>query len=79
MKKKRKKRFSESVGEEVSVKSEPREVTAQLESELGRASTAESPRKRKNRKESSDVKDEILLYVSKKVEYDELVKKLENV
>jgi hypothetical protein len=65
VKKKRKKRFSESVDQEVSVKSEPSpcEVTVQPECELGRASSAESPRKRKKNKENRDVQDKIL-YVS---------------
>ncbi len=77
VKKKRKKRFSESVDEEVSVKTErisqngAREVTAQLESELGPASSAERPRKRT--KENRDVQHRIL-YVSKKVECYELFK-----
>jgi hypothetical protein len=68
VKKKRQKPFSESV-DEVSVKSKPslREEAEQPESELGRASSAESPRKRKKTKENRDVQDK-LLYVSKKVE-----------
>ncbi len=56
----------------------PREVAAQPESELGRASSAERPRKMKKTNENSDVQDEIQLYVSEKAECYEIVKTSES-